>query len=347
MASLSSIFKGRTVLVTGHTGFKGSWLSIWLKEIGAHVVGYALKPHTSRDNFAVSKLDTQIESIIGDIRDYTSLKQIFDKYHPEIVFHLAAQPIVRLSYKQPRETYATNLIGTVNLLECCRLTDSVKVVVNVTSDKCYQNNEWDWGYRETDTLGGHDPYSSSKACSEIITAAYRDSFFNGKYVSTVRAGNVIGGGDWQLDRLVPDCIRSLLQESPIILRNPESTRPWQHVLEPLSGYLLLASRMWVDGETYSGAWNFSPYQQSAIPVKELVTWVIYHWGKGKYTCSNIAHPHEDKMLALDSSKARRLLGWKSRLNIDKTVKYTVDWYKNPNPDYDLCRKQIHDYCEEK
>lgn len=343
------IFKDKTVLVTGHTGFKGSWLSIWLRELGAKVVGYACEPYTENDNFVVTKLKDKIDSNIGNIGELGTLLEVFDKYQPEIVFHLAAQPLVRFSYKQPKLTYDTNIGGLVNLLECCRLTDSVKVIINITSDKCYENKEWIWGYRENDSLGGHDPYSSSKACSEIITSAYRDSFFREqmKFISTVRAGNVIGGGDWREDRLVPDCVRALKNNNPIGIRNPQSMRPWQYVLEPLSGYLLLASKMWNNGNKYSGAWNFAPDRSSLITVGELVKRLIGYWGGGKYEdlSGGLAQPHEAKLLMLDISKAVNLLGWKPVLGINEAIKYTVDWYKNPNADYDFCVKQISDYAE--
>ncbi len=345
--SFGGTFRDKTVLVTGHTGFKGSWLCIWLRELGANVVGYALEPHTTADNFVVSKLAWLISSNIGDIRDYRALKAIFEHYQPEIVFHLAAQPIVRLSYELPKVTYDTNIGGTVNLLECCRLTDSVRVIINITSDKCYENKEWVWGYRENDLLGGHDPYSSSKACSEIITSAYRDSFFrNNVAIATARAGNVIGGGDWQVDRLVPDCIRALRNSVPIGIRNPASVRPWQFVLEPLSGYLMLARKMWTDNKTYSGAWNFAPTQSSTVTVKELVGHILHRWGSGEYVdLSSGPDQPESKMLSLDSSKALHMLDWRSVLSLEGAVECTVDWYKNPSPDYDLCVKQIHDYSE--
>ncbi len=345
-----NIFKGKTVLVTGHTGFKGSWLCIWLNELGAKVVGYALEPYTENDNFVVSKLWDKIESNIGDVSDYESLKVIFDACQPEIVFHLVAQPLVRLSYRQPKLTYETNIGGTVNLLECCRNSDSVKVIINVTSDKCYKNKEWIWGYREIDELGGHDPYSSSKACSEIITSAYRKSFFTEqiKFVSTVRAGNVIGGGDWREDRLVPDCIKALKNNKPIGIRNPQSVRPWQYVLEPLYGYLLLASKMWEDGEKYSGAWNFAPDRSSVITVGELVKRLIGYWGCGEFEdlSEGLAQPHEAKLLMLDNSKAVNLLGWKPVLSIDEAIEKIARWYKNPDVDYDFCVRQIEDYVKQ-
>ena len=344
----NNVFDGKTVLVTGHTGFKGSWLSIWLRELGANVIGYALEPYTSDDIFVVAGVDRKMQSNIGDVRDFDQLKGTFDKYRPEIVFHLAAQPLVRLSYQQPKLTYETNIGGTVNVLECCRESDSVKVIINVTSDKCYENREWMWGYRENDSLGGYDPYSSSKACSEIITAAYRSSFFKAgnKFLSSVRAGNVIGGGDWREDRLVPDCIRALKKSEPVGIRSPSSVRPWQHVLEPLSGYLLLASRMYQDGEKYSGAWNFGPYHGSIITVEELAKKLIGYWGSGQYkdlSKQSSQDSHEADLLTLDISKSTKLLNWTPVLNISKAIEYTVNWYKASHVDYEFCAGQINDY----
>ena len=347
---LKNALSGKTVLVTGHTGFKGSWLCIWLNQLGARVLGYALEPYTDKDNFTVARVESKVTSNIGDIADYGKLKRVFDDYQPEIVFHMAAQPLVRLSYKQPKSTYDTNVGGTVNLLECCRLTDSVKVIINVTSDKCYENKEWVWGYRENDPVGGYDPYSSSKACSEIITSAYRSAFFDavehGKAISTVRAGNVIGGGDWREDRLVPDCVKSLQSNEPIRVRSPMSVRPWQHVLEPLYGYLLLASKMYQDRQRYSGAWNFGPDHKSAITVEELVKTLIGHWGRGDYKDISRAEsrePHETRMLFLDISKAITDLGWIPILTISEAIEYTVSWYKASDVDYDFCVGQINAY----
>lgn len=343
------IFKDKTVLVTGHTGFKGSWLSIWLRELGAKVVGYACEPYTENDNYVVTKLDERIQSYQGDIRNYGTLKDVFEKHQPEIVFHLAAQPLVRLSYKEPKLTYDTNIGGLVNLLECCRLSDSAKVIINVTSDKCYKNKEWIWGYRESDELGGSDPYSSSKACSELITSAYRDSFLDTttstKLISTARAGNVIGGGDWREDRLVPDCIKALKNNNTIGLRNPQSIRPWQYVLEPLYGYLLLAYKMLSGGNKYVGAWNFAPDKNSVITVEELVKRIISRWESGKYEDLSwkMAQPHETQLLMLDNSKAVNLLGWKPKLSIDEAIEETVKWYKSPKVDYDSCVRQISNY----
>jgi len=351
----NNVFEGKTVLVTGHTGFKGSWLSIWLRELGAEVIGYALEPYTEKDNFVVAEVGSKIRSHIGDIRDYDKLKGIFDEYQPEIVFHMAAQSLVRLSYQQPKLTYDTNVGGTVNLFECCRLSDSVRVIINVTSDKCYENKEWIWGYRENDPLGGYDPYSSSKGCSEIITSAYRNSFFNvsehkqhNKSICSVRAGNVIGGGDWREDRLVPDCIRALRNNKPIGIRSPKSVRPWQYVLEPLSGYLLLASKMYENEERYSGAWNFGPDYRSIITVEELVRSLIRYWGNGQYKdlSKRLAYePHEAKSLVLDISKAITLLNWRPTLNLDEAIEYTVNWYKTDNVNYDFCVSQIRDYVD--
>jgi CDP-glucose 4,6-dehydratase len=351
----NNTFKGKTVLVTGHTGFKGSWLCIWLRELGAEVVGYALEPYTPQDNFVVTGMKSKIRSNTGDIRDYAKLKTVFNECRPEIIFHMAAQPLVRLSYQQPKLTYDTNIGGTVNLLECCRVCDSAKVIINVTSDKCYENKEWMWGYRENDPLGGQDPYSSSKACCEIITAAYRNSFFNTpegrspvKHIASVRAGNVIGGGDWREDRLVPDCIRALKNNEPIGIRSPRSVRPWQHVLEPLRGYLMLASKMYEDGEKYSGAWNFGPEPGSIVTVEDLVKSLVRNWGQGQYKDLSeglSCEPYEAKSLMLDISKATNLLNWRPALNVEETIEYTVNWYKAADVDYDFCVRQINEYVD--
>jgi CDP-glucose 4,6-dehydratase len=345
-----NVFANKTVLVTGHTGFKGSWLSVWLKELGANVVGYALAPYTDRDNFVVTGLQGKIVHIIGDIRDFQKLKNVIEKYQPEFVFHLAAQPIVRESYINPKETYDINVGGTVNVLECSRLTDSVRVIINVTSDKCYENKEWIWGYRENDPMGGFDPYSSSKGCSELITAAYRNSFFNpddvrahGKSLASVRAGNVIGGGDWQKDRIIPDCIRALEMDKPIGIRNPAAIRPWQHVLEPLSGYLLLASRMWEEPQKFGEAWNFGPDHASIISVSEVVDKVVECWGKGSWIdLSGQKAPHEANLLNLDIFKAGSYLQWKPVWDVETAVEKTVDWYREylKKDAFQLCMNQI-------
>ncbi len=349
----NNVFKNKIVLVTGHTGFKGSWLCIWLKELGARVVGYALEPYTERDNFVVTKLKDKITHIIGEIRDFQELRKVFEEYQPKFVFHLAAQAIVRESYVSPKETYDINVGGTVNMLECCRLTDSVRIVINVTSDKCYENKEWIWGYRESDPMGGYDPYSSSKGCSELVIAAYRESFFNPddfkvhrKSLASARAGNVIGGGDWQKDRIIPDCIRALESNKPIEIRNPNTTRPWQHVLEPLSGYLLLASKMYEEPKKFCGAWNFGPNYDSIIPVGEVADKVVPHWGNGSWIkLSTENAPHEAKLLSLDISKANSYLKWFPVWDIDKTIEKTIEWYKTYKQvdPFGLCVKQIKEF----
>ncbi len=351
----SSFYKKKRVFVTGHTGFKGSWLSIWLEMMGAEICGYALEPYTDRDNFVLSGLSGKITHHVGDIRDYKRLYSVFDSFKPEIVFHLAAQPIVRRSYTSPKETFDINIGGTVNILECCRLSDSVKVMINVTSDKCYENIETKRGYREDDRLGGHDPYSASKACSEIICSAYIKSFFNPdtydthkKCLASVRAGNVIGGGDWQVDRLIPDCIRSLEKKEPVILRNPGSIRPWQHALEPLSGYLLLASKMSDDPERYSRGWNFGPTYTQNLTVGEIAKLIIKEWGSGsiEVLTSDKKSLHEADILNLDISQAQSELNWRPRWNIYKAVSATVEWYKKCiKNSYQLCRNQIMEYMD--
>jgi CDP-glucose 4,6-dehydratase len=349
-----NIFKGKTVLVTGHTGFKGSWLCIWLKELGANVVGYALEPYTERDNFVVSGLKDRIVHTTGNVREFQKLLKVFEEYQPEFVFHLAAQAIVRESYVNPKETYEINVGGTVNVLECCRLTGSVKVIINVTSDKCYENKEWVWGYRENDPMGGYDPYSSSKGCSELITDAYRKSFFNpngfdkhGKSISSARAGNVIGGGDWQKDRIIPDCIRALESNKPIEIRNPNAIRPWQHVLESLSGYLLLASRMYEEPQKFCSAWNFGPNQDSIITVGEIANMIVAKWGSGLWIDkSDKSESHEANLLSLDIFKAKTYLKWSTVLDTVATIEKTVEWYKEYSKvdPYQICVKQINEYA---
>ena len=351
-----SFWRGRSVLLTGHTGFKGGWLATWLLELGARVTGYSLAPDTELSYFSRCRLDRRVNSVLADIRDLNALKQTIADFHPEIVFHLAAQPLVRHSYIEPVATFETNVMGTVNLLEAMRTAPSVKAGVIVTSDKCYHNREWLWGYREDDVLGGHDPYSASKACAEIVTNAYRKSFLglNGHRaaVATARAGNVIGGGDWAADRLLPDAVRALRQNAPLVLRNPDSVRPWQHVLEPLAGYIMLAQRLYHDGERYNGAFNFAPDEEEAIPVARLAEIAIRHWGAGSWQTvtgseTNSSH-HEAGYLRLDSRKARQLLGWRPRLRLEQAVKMTIDWYREalrrPESDmYDLSRCQLRTY----
>jgi len=326
-----NIYKGKTVLVTGDTGFKGSWLSIWLLNLGANVVGYSLPPKTKNDNYLICELDKKITHIDGDIRDYQSLLKVFSKYKPEIAFHLAAQALVLDSYKDPLYTFQTNVMGTVNLFEAIRETSSVKIAINVTSDKCYENREWIYGYREIDSVGGKDPYSASKGASEIITSSYMRSFFyqdNTANIASVRAGNVIGGGDWADHRIFPDCIRALLNNKPIVIRNPESVRPWQHVLEPLSGYLTLGSLLSTDGKKYSGAWNFGPVSKNMVSVKQIVEETIKQWGSGKYIIENkIDNNPEASLLHLDISKAVNKLNWYPVLDFLQTIAFSIEEYR--------------------
>jgi CDP-glucose 4,6-dehydratase len=326
-----NVYKGKTVLVTGDTGFKGSWLVIWLIKLGANVIGYALEPRTEKDNYLICELDKKITHVHGDIRDYQRLLKVFSKYKPEIVFHLAAQSLVLDSYKDPAYTFQTNVMGTVNLFEAVRNTPSVKVIINVTSDKCYENREWLYGYREIDPMGGKDPYSASKGASEIITSSYLRSFFyqdNTANIASVRAGNVIGGGDWADNRLFPDCMRFLLNNKPIVVRNPDSVRPWQHVLEPLSGYLTLGSFLYTTGKKYSGAWNFGPLSKNIVSVKQLVEETIKQWGSGKYIIENKTDNNpEARLLHLDISKAVNELRWYSVWDFKQTIKFSIDEYR--------------------
>ena len=324
------MYNGRRVLVTGHTGFKGSWLCRWLEILGAEVVGYSLEPCTKPNHFDL--LDLNTTSYIKDVRDYAALKKVFTDFRPEIVFHLAAQPSVLISYDQPLDTFSTNVIGTANVLEVSRHTDSVKSVVIITTDKCYKNNEWIYGYREVDELGGHDPYSASKACSEIVTASYRKSFNTDKektpLIASARAGNVIGGGDWTVNRIVTDAVIAASKNKKLGIRNPNSSRPWQHVLEPLSGYLLLGQLMFQNMRSVAEAWNFGPSLSSNLTTEKLINLMNSEWSKiiGNYAIDPCAR-YEAGLLMLDSTKAKTLLGWEPIWNIDKTVKYTVEWYR--------------------
>lgn len=348
-----NFYLGKRVLITGHTGFKGSWLSIWLNALGAEVIGLALDPSTKRDNYVLSGIKDRIIDLRGDIRDANLVKKVFQKYQPEIVFHLAAQPLVCLSYEIPLETYAVNVMGAIHIMEAIRVTDSVKVAVMITTDKCYENKEQIWGYRENEPMGGYDPYSSSKGAAEIAIASWRRSFFNpnkyekhGKSIASVRAGNVIGGGDWALDRIIPDCIRALEADKPIEIRSPKAIRPWQHVLEPLSGYMLLASKMWHDPTKYCEGWNFGPHAESIATVWDVATKVIENYGKGKLKdLSDPNNLHEAKLLMLDISKAKFQLGWEPRFNIEQTIKLTTDWYikYQKNIVYDICLQHIRTY----
>lgn len=352
-----SFWKGKKVFLTGHTGFKGSWLSIWLQSLGAEVTGYALAPPTEPSLFIQAGVSELVTSVIADIRDLDCLKREMQKASPDIVIHMAAQPLVRDSYKIPVETYATNVMGTVHLLEAVRSTPSVRAVVNVTTDKVYENREWAWGYRENEPFGGYDPYSNSKGCSELVTAAYRSSYFNpkdydshGVALGSARAGNVIGGGDWAGDRLIPDIIRAILAKEPVQIRNPHAIRPWQHVLEPLSGYMLLAERLFEAGPEFAEGWNFGPADEDAKPVEWLVKRLCEQWGEGAcYEIDKGEHPHEAHYLKLDCSKARMNLGWQAKWSLGRTLESIVDWTKVYIKGGDLraeCLEQIGDYSSE-
>lgn len=344
---------GKRVLVTGHTGFKGSWLTLWLKMLGARVSGYALAPPTDPSLWHQLGLEGEIESHLADVRDLPALVRVFAQVQPEVVFHLAAQSLVRPSYSDPVATYATNVMGTVHLLEAVRKTPGVRVVVNVTSDKCYENQEWTRGYREDDPMGGRDPYSSSKGCAELVTAAYRSSFFcgeaEGAALASVRAGNVIGGGDWAADRLVPDFVRATQRGQKVRIRNPRATRPWQHVLEPLYGYLSLAELLWDEGHEFAGGWNFGPADEDAVPVENVVSTLASLWGEpAGWTADPGPHPHEAHFLKLDSSKSRNQLQWRPRLDLQTALKWTIEWYKGATDEADartLCLRQIESYEE--
>jgi CDP-glucose 4,6-dehydratase len=347
-------WQGKCVLVTGHTGFKGSWLSLWLQSMGAEVTGYSLAPPTNPNLFDVAKVGLGMTSVIGDIRDLEHLRTVFLEYTPDIVIHMAAQPLVRHSYLEPVETYSTNVMGTVNLLEAVRSTKSVKAVVNVTSDKCYENREWVWGYRENEAMGGYDPYSSSKGCAELVTAAYRNSYFHperykehGVSVGSGRAGNVIGGGDWAEDRLIPDVVRAIVEGKPVNIRNPHSIRPWQHVLEPLSGYLQLAQRLYEEGPTFAEGWNFGPDDDDAKPVQWVLDHLIKTWGDGaSWKLSEGDCLHEAHYLKLDCSKARSRLHWQPRWSLMTAIEHTCAWYKAHLAVADMqamCLHQIRQY----
>ncbi|MEX8546837.1 MAG: CDP-glucose 4,6-dehydratase [Mucilaginibacter sp.] len=328
-------YRGKKVLITGHTGFKGSWLAIWLKELGAEVYGYALAPSSDADNFVTCNLAKEVNHFEGDVRDRNQLKDYFNQVQPDIAFHLAAQPLVLLSYQNPAETFETNLMGTVNFFEAVRQTPSVKAAVNITSDKCYDNKEWVWGYRENDPMGGKDPYSASKGCAELITSSYINSFFNGESccVASARAGNVIGGGDWAADRIVPDYFRAVKAGGKLTIRNPSATRPWQHVLEPLSGYLNLGAALFLKGKPFVGGWNFGPEDSANYSVEDLIEKILQIDHSGGYTVpENINKPHEAHFLKLDISKAVNRLGWKPVLSFDETVKFTVEGYQAENDD---------------
>ena len=328
-------WKGKKILITGHTGFKGSWLSLWLQSKEAHIIGYSLPPPTEPSFFEIANISEGMVSIKGDVRDLDHLKTVIAEHTPEIVIHMAAQSLVRYSYSNPIETYSTNVMGTANVLEAIRQTDSVKVVLIITSDKCYENREWLWGYRENDPMGGHDPYSSSKGCAELVTSAYRSSYFSKKDYQTnsvalasARAGNVIGGGDWAGDRLIPDIVRAIMENRSVAIRNPNATRPWQHVLEPLEGYLSLAEKLWEQGQEFSGGWNFGPDDEDCRAVSWIVKNLTHFWeGDIQWELDSAENPHEATYLKLDCSKAKRLLGWSPKLNLFTALEWVVEWYQ--------------------
>lgn len=323
-----TFWRGKRVFLTGHTGFKGGWLALWLADMGAEVHGYALLSPTEPNFFSVANVQDRLaRSTIADIRDASELTQSIQAAHPDIVFHLAAQPLVRYSYVQPLETYAVNVMGTVNLMEAVRQAPSVKAVVNVTTDKCYENREWLWPYRENEAMGGFDPYSSSKACSELVTAAYRHSFLEsvGICLASARAGNVIGGGDWSADRLVPDFMRALDGGQTLLIRSPMATRPWQHVLEPLYGYLVLAEKLFNEGAAFAEAWNFGPEEADTRSVQWIVEYLCSQVSGATWQCDSAAQPHEANMLKLESSKAKALLGWRPCWNLQTALGMTLLW----------------------
>ncbi len=352
-----NFWEGKKVFLTGHTGFKGSWLSLWLDHLGAEVTGYALESPTDPSLFDICDIDGIVDSVIGDIRDKEKLISTMTSVNPDIVIHMAAQPLVRESYKNPADTFEVNVMGTVNLLEAVRKCKKVKSVVNVTTDKCYENKETLRAYKETDPMGGFDPYSTSKACSELVTASYRSSFFNpeeydehGVGIATARAGNVIGGGDWAEDRLIPDFFRAVLNGDKVMIRNPKSIRPWQHVLEPLSGYLLLAEKLYKHGPKFSSAWNFGPDRIDAKSVEWIIKSLCGKWEGASYEIDKGKHPHEAHYLILDHSKAAKYLGWRPKWRLEKALDMTVDWVKDLKRNEDMnevCISQIRKYANAK
>ena len=344
-AQVSPFFwKDKKVFLTGHTGFKGSWLSLWLQSMGAQVKGYALSPPTTPALFTEANVAEGMDSEIGDIRDLDATINSMNAFDPDVLIHMAAQPLVRLSYYEPVLTYATNVMGTVHVLEAARKCPNLQCIVNVTTDKCYENREWEWGYRENEPMGGHDPYSNSKGCAELVTSAYRKSFFNNKdgaAIASVRAGNVIGGGDWAEDRLIPDVLRAFEKNETVVIRSPEAIRPWQHVLEPLSGYLVLAQELWQRGNEFAEGWNFGPKDDDSQTVEWIVQKLVEYWGDGaNWKLDTKPQPHEAQYLKLDISKARPRLHWTPTWNLGKSLNQIVNWHRAW-----LSRDNIRQYCQ--
>lgn len=343
-------WNGKKVFMTGHTGFKGSWMSLWLQKMGAIVKGYALDPPSDPALFTEAGIGKDMESQIGDIRDLEGIKKSMREFNPDILIHMAAQPLVRLSYVEPIDTYMTNVMGTANVLEAARSCKNLKAIVSVTTDKCYENKEWAWGYRENEPMGGYDPYSSSKGCAELVTAAYRNSFFNtssSAAIATARAGNVIGGGDWAEDRLVPDILKAFEKKETVIVRNPLATRPWQHVLEPLSGYLVLAENLYTGGSPFAEAWNFGPQDEDCKTVQWMLDHMVSLWGNGaSWQLDENSHPHEARLLKLDCSKAKAELKWEPRWHVDQALEKIISWHHAWLKGQDMkenCLKEIDQY----
>ena len=343
-------WKSKKVFLTGHTGFKGSWVSLWLQSMGAIVKGYSLEPNTKPNLFTEANVEENMNSEFGDIRNLNQISKSMLDFNPDILIHMAAQPLVRLSYQEPVDTYTTNVIGTVNVLEAARSCPNLKAIVSVTTDKCYENNEWDWGYRENEPMGGHDPYSSSKGCAELVTSAYRRSFFNSEdtaSLASARAGNVIGGGDWADDRLIPDILKAFEKSESVVIRNPISTRPWQHVLEPLSGYLVLAQELFENGKEYAEGWNFGPKDEDCQPVNWILDKMVANWGEGaSWELDKNNNPHEAGFLKLDCSKASNRLKWQPKWSLQQTLKLIIEWhqvYVNKGDVKEQCLTEIKKY----
>lgn len=341
----ADFWHGKKVFLTGHTGFKGSWLALWLQSMGAVIKGFALMPPTTPSLFEQAHIALGMESEIGDIRDLARIKASMTSFNPDVLIHMAAQPLVRLSYREPVETYATNVMGTVHVLEAARQCSKLKAIVNVTSDKCYENREWVWGYREDERMGGYDPYSNSKACSELVTSTYRNLFFNkidAAALASARAGNVIGGGDWAEDRLIPDILRGFEQQQPVMIRNPLATRPWQHVLEPLSGYLVLAERLFTEGKTYAEGWNFGPLDEGVQSVEWILNYMVRRWGVGaSWQLHAQPQPHEAQLLKLDISKATAQLEWQPRWSLSQALDSIIDWHQGWVTQKDICQVTLN------